>query len=186
MGKKQLADLIDACYRQGGQKKTVLLADKLRTLGYKYATMAGISICIDDMKIPDAKHRELSAATKEVRRSRSSTPKVSSPTASATTRSSTSGPRSPSDRQGDDGRDRLRRSSRTRTRAKSARSPSFNPIFIMADSGARGSTAADPAAGRHARPHGQAVGRNHRDADHHELPRRPLGSPVLHLDPRRP
>src|SRR5262245_45943463 len=47
MGKKQLADLIDACYRQGGQKKTVLLADQLRTQGYKYATMAGISICID-------------------------------------------------------------------------------------------------------------------------------------------
>jgi methylmalonyl-CoA mutase cobalamin-binding subunit len=44
MGKKQLADLIDACYRQGGQKKTVLLADQLRTQGYKYATMAGISI----------------------------------------------------------------------------------------------------------------------------------------------
>src|SRR5437660_881346 len=66
MGKKQLADLIDACYRQGGQKKTVLLADKLRTLGYTHATMAGISICIDDMKIPDAKHRELWAATKEV------------------------------------------------------------------------------------------------------------------------
>ena len=97
MGKKQLADLIDACYRQGGQKKTVLLADKLRTLGYTYATMAGISICIDDMKIPDAKHRELVGGDEgSRRRSRSSTPKVSSPTASATTRWSTSGPRSPS------------------------------------------------------------------------------------------
>ncbi|HZS39664.1 MAG TPA: DNA-directed RNA polymerase subunit beta', partial [Polyangia bacterium] len=66
MGKKQLADLIDACYRQGGQKKTVLLADQLRSLGYKYATMAGISICIDDMQIPAAKKRELDVATKEV------------------------------------------------------------------------------------------------------------------------
>ena len=34
--------------------------------------------------------------------------------------------------------------------------PSFNPIYIMADSGARGIDAADPAAGRDARPHGQA------------------------------
>ena len=41
----------------------------------------------------------------------------------------------------------------------------------MADSGARGSHAADPPAGRHARPDGQAVGRDHRDADHRELPR---------------
>src|SRR6185369_14476800 len=66
LGKKQLADLIDACYRTCGQKATVLMADKLRTLGYQYATKAGISICIDDMRIPAAKKRELDAATKEV------------------------------------------------------------------------------------------------------------------------
>ena len=98
MGKKQLADLIDACYRLGGQKKTVLLADQLRTLGYKHATMAGISICIDDMLIPAAKKHELLDEAHEGSRARSrtSTSKVSSPTASATTRSSTSGRRSPS------------------------------------------------------------------------------------------
>ncbi len=56
---------------------------------------------------------------------------------------------------------------------------------MMADSGARGSRAADPPARRHARPDGQAVGRDHRDADHLELPRGPHGAPVLHLDPRR-
>ena len=39
----------------------------------------------------------------------------------------------------------------------------------MAHSGARGSAAADQAAGRHARPDGQAVGRDHRDPDHLEL-----------------
>ena len=48
--------------------------------------------------------------------------------------------------------------------------PSFNPIYIMADSGARGSRPADPPAGRYARPDGQAVRRDHRDADHGELP----------------
>ena len=44
----------------------MLLADQLRSLGYSHATMAGISICIDDMKIPDAKKRALEQATKEV------------------------------------------------------------------------------------------------------------------------
>ena len=48
----------------------------------------------------------------------------------------------------------------------------FNPIFIMADSGARGSQAADPPARRHARADGQAVRRDHRDAHHGQLPRR--------------
>ena len=45
--------------------------------------------------------------------------------------------------------------------------------------------AADPPAGRHARPDGQAVGRDHRDADPGQLPRRPDGVRVLHLDARR-
>ena len=66
MGKKQLADLIDDVYRASGQKATVLLADALRTMGYTYATMAGISICIDDMKIPNAKHVLIDEAKKEV------------------------------------------------------------------------------------------------------------------------
>jgi len=66
MGKKQLADLIDDVYRSSGQKATVLLADALRTMGYTYATMAGISICIDDMKIPNAKHVLIDEAKKEV------------------------------------------------------------------------------------------------------------------------
>jgi len=55
MGKKQLGDLIDSCYRACGQKETVLLADKLRSLGYAFATRAGISICVDDLLIPAKK-----------------------------------------------------------------------------------------------------------------------------------
>ncbi|MBT8493986.1 MAG: DNA-directed RNA polymerase subunit beta', partial [Deltaproteobacteria bacterium] len=66
MGKKQLAELIDDTYRACGQKATVLLADGLRTLGYTEATKAGISICIDDMEIPDAKYRLIDEARKEV------------------------------------------------------------------------------------------------------------------------
>ncbi len=66
MGKKQLAELIDLVYRNCGQKATVLLADALRTMGYQYSTRAGISICIDDMVIPDAKDKLLGEAQAEV------------------------------------------------------------------------------------------------------------------------
>ena len=45
---------------------------------------------------------------------------------------------------------------------------------------------ADAPAGRHARPDGQAVGRDHRAADHRQLQGRPVGSGVLQLHPRRP
>src|SRR5499433_3870950 len=66
MGKKQLAELIDLVYREAGQKATVLLADALRTTGYTYATRAGISICLDDMVIPPTKEHLLDEAKKEV------------------------------------------------------------------------------------------------------------------------
>jgi DNA-directed RNA polymerase subunit beta' len=66
MGKKQLAELIDLVYREAGQKATVLLADALRTTGYTYATKAGISICLDDMVIPPSKETLLGEAQKEV------------------------------------------------------------------------------------------------------------------------
>jgi DNA-directed RNA polymerase subunit beta' len=66
MGKKQLAELIDLVYRECGQKATVLLADALRTTGYTYATRAGISICLDDMRIPPSKQVLLDGAQKEV------------------------------------------------------------------------------------------------------------------------
>jgi DNA-directed RNA polymerase subunit beta' len=66
MGKKQLAELIDLVYREAGQKATVLLADALRTTGYTFATRAGISICLDDMVIPPSKETLLEEAKKEV------------------------------------------------------------------------------------------------------------------------
>jgi DNA-directed RNA polymerase subunit beta' len=66
MGKKQLAELIDLVYREAGQKATVLLADALRTTGYTFATRAGISICLDDMVIPPSKEHLLEEAKKEV------------------------------------------------------------------------------------------------------------------------
>jgi DNA-directed RNA polymerase subunit beta' len=67
LGKKQLGVLIDHCYRVCGQKETVLMADYLRSTGYTEATKAGISICMDDMVIPAAKAKLLEEANSEVR-----------------------------------------------------------------------------------------------------------------------
>ncbi len=66
MTKKQLAELIDRAYRKCGEKETVILADRLRTLGYDYSTKAGISICIEDMEIPTRKKELLSSAMSSV------------------------------------------------------------------------------------------------------------------------
>jgi len=59
MKKKELENLINLCYRVAGNKETVILADKLRTLGFDFATHAGISICIDDLEIPKRKQELL-------------------------------------------------------------------------------------------------------------------------------
>jgi DNA-directed RNA polymerase subunit beta' len=66
MGKKKLGNLIDQAYRTCGDKDTVLLADRLRTLGYKQSTMAGISIASSDMVIPRKKETLLGKAQAEV------------------------------------------------------------------------------------------------------------------------
>jgi DNA-directed RNA polymerase subunit beta' len=65
LSKKELAFLIDYTYRHGGTKETVILADRLKDLGYEYATRAGISICINDMKIPVRKEEFVEEAEKE-------------------------------------------------------------------------------------------------------------------------
>lgn len=68
MKKNELANLIDYCYRYGGDKKTVILADRLKDMGYRYATQAGMSISIDDMLIPSNKEKLLQEAQKEIER----------------------------------------------------------------------------------------------------------------------
>ena len=66
MSKKALAKLIDYTYRHAGTKDTVILADRLKDTGYEYATRAGISICINDMKIPLNKEELVEKAEVEV------------------------------------------------------------------------------------------------------------------------
>jgi len=64
--KKQISGLINSCYRRLGLKKTVVFADRLMYTGFRYATIAGISIGIDDLVIPDEKKSILEAADNEV------------------------------------------------------------------------------------------------------------------------
>ncbi len=64
--KKALAKLIDFTYRYAGTKDTVILTDRLKDTGYEYATKAGISICINDMKIPLAKEDMVERAETDV------------------------------------------------------------------------------------------------------------------------
>jgi DNA-directed RNA polymerase subunit beta' len=68
MKKSELASLVDYCYRFGGEKKTVILSDRLKDLGYRYATLAGISISIDDMLVPSNKASLLQEAQDEIER----------------------------------------------------------------------------------------------------------------------
>jgi DNA-directed RNA polymerase subunit beta' len=67
MTKKQVADLIDACFRLAGNKETVILADRLKETGFRFSTIAGISICLDDMVIPAGKEERINQAVEEVK-----------------------------------------------------------------------------------------------------------------------
>jgi len=66
MDKKIIAQLIDKCYREAGEKATVILSDRLKNFGFYFATLGGISISIDDMKIPQRKKELIENANKEV------------------------------------------------------------------------------------------------------------------------
>jgi len=66
MDKKTIAQLVDKCYREAGEKATVILSDRLKNLGYYFATLGGISISIDDMKIPKKKKELIERANRDV------------------------------------------------------------------------------------------------------------------------
>ena len=65
-GKKQLSDIIWRTYQVSGQQRTVETLDRLKELGFSWATRAGVSIGITDMIIPDEKKTELDKAYKQI------------------------------------------------------------------------------------------------------------------------
>jgi DNA-directed RNA polymerase subunit beta' len=67
MKKKEISRLINASFRKVGIRETVIFADKLMYTGYTYATKAGISISVNDMLVPNEKEDLISAADAEVK-----------------------------------------------------------------------------------------------------------------------
>ncbi len=66
MTKKEVGKLIEYCYKRLGRKATVIFLDNIEKLGFQYATASGISICIDDMRIPTKKSGFIKDAEREV------------------------------------------------------------------------------------------------------------------------
>ncbi|MEA2051033.1 MAG: DNA-directed RNA polymerase subunit beta' [Campylobacterota bacterium] len=64
--KKDIGGLVDYIYKHGGYEVTPKFLDNLKNLGFKYATKAGISISVDDIRIPDSKGEHVSSSKKEV------------------------------------------------------------------------------------------------------------------------
>ncbi len=138
MDKKALGALIDACYRKCGQKATVLLADHLRTLGYTHATKAGISVSIGDMQIPGKKHTFVESAQQQVQEIENQYTEGLITDGERYNKVIDIWSRVAEEIEGE----LMTEIGSTVVRSedgKERRMPSFNPIFIMADSGARGS-----------------------------------------------
>jgi DNA-directed RNA polymerase subunit beta' len=140
MTKKTISATINACYRTVGLKETVVFADQLMYTGFHYATRAGVSIGVDDMVVPQNKGKILGTAEKEVK-------EIQEQYASGLV---TNGERynkvvdiwsRTNDQVAKAMMEKLGTDEVTDTKGNKVRQKSFNSIFMMADSGARGSAA---------------------------------------------
>ncbi|GAA3550940.1 DNA-directed RNA polymerase subunit beta' [Zobellella aerophila] len=140
MGKKQISKLLNGCYRRLGLKDSVIFADQLMYTGFHYATLSGVSVGINDMVIPDAKKDIISEAEAEVTEIQEQFQsglvtagerynKVIDIWASANERVSKAM------------MDNLSKDTVINRDGEEELQSSFNSIFMMADSGARGSAA---------------------------------------------
>lgn len=138
MKKKELGNLVDLAYRLSGNKATVIFADRLKDLGFEFATRAGISIAIRDMVITSKKPKLLDQARTAVREIEDQYNKGLI----------TDGERynkvvdiwaEVTDRIADEMLRELATDTVEGESGKRYTVSSFNPIFMMADSGARGS-----------------------------------------------
>jgi DNA-directed RNA polymerase subunit beta' len=138
--KKEISKLINVSFRKCGLKETVVFADKLLQSGFRLATQTGISICIEDMLVPKEKGAIIARAQKEVK-------EIEQQYVSGLV---TSGERYNKvvDIWGKSGDDvskvmmaQLSKEKVLDRHGKSVEQESFNSIYMMADSGARGSAA---------------------------------------------
>ena len=148
MVKKAISNLINTCYRDAGLKDTVIFADQLMYMGYHYATRSGISIGFNDFEIPPEKYELVDAASDEVKDIENqyasglltqgekynkvidiwsrANDKVSKAMMERLSKEQVIGPDGQPVK-GEDGEDLMQES--------------FNSVYMMADSGARGSAA---------------------------------------------
>jgi DNA-directed RNA polymerase subunit beta' len=148
MVKKAISNLINTCYRDAGLKDTVIFADQLMYMGYHYATVSGISIGFNDFEIPPEKYELVDAASAEVKDIETqyasglltqgekynkvidiwsrANDKVSKAMMERLSKEQVIGPDGQPVK-GEDGEDLMQES--------------FNSVYMMADSGARGSAA---------------------------------------------
>ncbi len=140
MTKKAISKLLNTCYRILGTKETCIFADQLMYLGFREATLSGSSIGVEDMVIPDAKYTMIDAAEEEVR-------EIEEQFASGLV---TRGERynkvvdiwaRTNDQIAKAMMENLRVEVVKNRDGKDEEQGSFNSIFMMADSGARGSAA---------------------------------------------
>jgi len=140
MTKKRVSAVINSCYRALGLKETVIFADRLMYTGFSYATRGAVSIGVDDMMVPPQKIKILGAAEREVK-------EIQDQYESGLV---TNGERynkvvdiwsRTNDQIGKAMMDQLRFEEGTDLKGKKVQQGSFNSIFMMADSGARGSAA---------------------------------------------
>ena len=140
MNKKAISNLINQCYRQIGQKETVILADQLMYTGYRYATYSGASIGIVDMVVPAAKAEILQTSENEVR-------EIEDQYASGLL---TQGEKynkvidiwsRANEKLAKAMMDNLRQEDVVNRDGETVKQESFNSVYMMADSGARGSAA---------------------------------------------
>src|ERR1700726_3603701 len=140
MTKKTISATINACYRSVGLKETVVFADQLMYTGFHYATRAGVSIGVDDMVVPQQKIKILATAEKEVK-------EIQEQYSSGLV---TNGERynkvvdiwsRTNDQVAKAMMEKLGTDEVTDSKGNKVRQKSFNSIFMMADSGARGSAA---------------------------------------------
>jgi len=140
LSKKNISKLLNLCYRKLGLKESVIFADQLMYLGFRFATLAGVSIGIEDMVVPDDKGTIIGAAETEVR-------EIEDQYASGLV---THGERynkvvdiwsAANDQVAKSMMSKLGAESVVDSKGETVEQESFNSIFMMADSGARGSAA---------------------------------------------
>ena len=138
--KKEIAKLINRCFRKCGLRATVMFADKLKDNGYRLSTRAGISICVGDMAVPAQKEKLVHDAEQEVKEIE----------AQYTSGLVTQGERynkvvdiwgRTADQVGKVMMTELSTEPTIDRHGKKVRQESFNSVYMMADSGARGSAA---------------------------------------------